>query len=63
MDGIKPELNEEKCIGCGACAAACPNDVFEIKDGKSIVKNPDNCVGCGACENACPLQIIKVKKE
>jgi len=30
-------VNQQTCIGCGACAATC-SDVFEIKDGKSYVK-------------------------
>jgi len=29
---------KEKCIGCGACVAVCPEG-FELKGGKSIVKN------------------------
>lgn len=35
---MKVEVNKEACIGCGACAAICP-DVFEIDDeGLSTVK-------------------------
>ena len=30
-------INKEKCIGCGACAASYP-DLFEIKEGKAVVK-------------------------
>ncbi len=28
---MKVKVNKEACIGCGACAAICP-DVFEIDD-------------------------------
>ena len=28
---MKFEVNEENCIGCGACQAVCP-EVFEIND-------------------------------
>ncbi len=28
---MKVNVNEDACIGCGACAAICP-DVFEIND-------------------------------
>lgn len=35
---MKVEVNQDACIGCGACAAICP-DVFEIDDaGLSTVK-------------------------
>lgn len=36
---MKVEVNKEACIGCGACAAICP-DVFEMDDeGLSSVKS------------------------
>ena len=31
-------LEKSKCIGCAACEALCPK-FFEIKDGKSHLKN------------------------
>jgi len=31
-------VDKKKCIGCGACAATCPEG-FELKNGKSNVKN------------------------
>jgi ferredoxin len=30
-------VDKDKCIGCGSCAAVC-EEVFEIKNGKAIVK-------------------------
>lgn len=40
---------EEKCVGCGACAAVCP--------AKARLENggwAGNCTGCGACVPVCP---------
>lgn len=35
---MKVKVNRDACIGCGACAAICP-DVFELDDeGLSVVK-------------------------
>ncbi|MBD3253407.1 ferredoxin [Candidatus Pacearchaeota archaeon] len=53
-------VNQEKCIGCGACAASC-GEVFEMKDGKSHVKDGQeaseaDCVKAAA-EN-CPANAI-----
>ena len=28
---MKASVNKDACMGCGACAATCPN-VFEVKD-------------------------------
>lgn len=38
-----------RCIGCGACAAVCP-------EGIGIEMDPDRgrCTACGACADACP---------
>jgi len=30
-------VNQQTCIGCGACVAVC-SEVFELKEGKSQVK-------------------------
>jgi len=52
-------VDKEKCVGCGACAASCGN-VFEMKDGKSSVKEgADPNAECikGAIEN-CPAGAI-----
>lgn len=62
-------IDEEKCIGCGACVSVCPANpnVFEIMDikgsKKSIVKNKDACIECGACVTTCPVQAIKLVQE
>ena len=42
---MKLKIDIDKCIGCGACAAGCPQE-FEIKDdGKSHLISPTGKVG------------------
>jgi len=59
----KITLNQELCVGCGACASLCP-DVFELQDdGKAKVINKDNCENCD-CEivmNSCPVGAIAIE--
>jgi len=56
-DKIKwyPSVDESKCSQCLTCVSFCKQGVYEIEDGKPIVKNPLNCVvGCIGCDRICP---------
>ncbi len=60
MDHKFPKVDKNKCTGCGACVSVCPQNVFELKDGKSNVVRPENCVECNACVDNCPVSAIKL---
>lgn len=47
------------CLGCGDCAAACPNDAICIEDGLARIL-PFRCSGCGLCARACPKHLIHI---
>jgi hypothetical protein len=49
----KPAVAEERCTGCGGCAAVCPESAAVLEGGKAWI-DPEVCVGCGACLAACP---------
>jgi ferredoxin len=55
------KVDKNKCIGCGACAAICPN-VFELgSDGKSSVKKNDNKIPCvKEAVKSCPVTAISL---
>ncbi|MBN1625519.1 MAG: 4Fe-4S binding protein [Deltaproteobacteria bacterium] len=54
----KPEVDAEKCIGCGNCVEVCPVDVYEIQDSNSVPVNADECLGCESCLEACTEDAI-----
>ncbi len=53
------KVDQEKCIGCGACVAVCP-DFFELKDGKSVIKDAKADCDVDAATEACPTSAIIV---
>ncbi len=49
------EIDENKCNGCGACAAACHEGAIAMVDGKARLMRDDYCDGWGtACLPAQP---------
>lgn len=56
-----PIVDLSRCLGCGACVAACPEDrVLELVHGQAAVVRPARCVGVGECARACPVGAITV---
>jgi ferredoxin len=58
----KIAINQNTCIGCGACVSICPQN-FEMKDGKAHVKKAE--VKKITCEKeaaeSCPVNAISIK--
>lgn len=52
------KINEDKCNGCGACAAACHEGAIEMINGKAKLTREDYCDGLGDCLPACPVNAI-----
>lgn len=52
------KIDEQKCNGCGACAAACHEGAIEMVDGKAKLTREDYCDGLGDCLPACPVDAI-----
>ena len=52
------KIDERKCNGCGACAAACHEGAIDMVDGKARLTREDYCDGLGDCLPACPTNAI-----
>ncbi len=58
------EVDEKKCMGCGACISACTYGAIELREarqGKKAVVNPVLCKGDGLCNAKCPTGAIQLK--
>ena len=52
------KINQDECIGCGACEPVCPVEcISELDDGKRII-DASKCIDCGACAGECPVNCI-----
>ncbi len=64
--------DDERCSGCGKCAAACPIDSIELvpagptdrvaKRRKRAVVDGDRCLGCGVCHAACTTGGLRMER-
>lgn len=52
------KIDEEKCNGCGACAAACHESAIEMINGKAKLTRENDCDGLGDCLPVCPVNAI-----
>lgn len=65
---MPPEIDYEKCTGCGNCVDVCAEDVFfntkgfgKIKGEKPVVTYPKVCYHCYLCVKECPVDGITLK--
>jgi len=75
VDGVA-KVDREKCVGCMACAEACPKHIIvkvpysqnELVSCRSNDKGPAvtkackvGCIGCMKCAKECPADAIKIE--
>lgn len=56
------KIDEEKCNGCGACAAACHEGAIQMINGKARLTREDYCDGLGDCLPSCPTNAISFEE-
>lgn len=54
----KPNIHENRCIGCGSCARICAHDAPLKGENGSYSIDHTKCVGCGRCIGECPRDAV-----
>ena len=67
IDGIAV-VDKEKCVACGKCVKACPNNLIEMIPYSAEYKGKDvklvcdaGCIGCKLCTRVCESDAITVE--
>jgi formate hydrogenlyase subunit 6/NADH:ubiquinone oxidoreductase subunit I len=73
-----PQVNDERCSGCGSCKEACPASAIDllIQERQISIFGPipmssapiahikeDTCIGCGLCASTCPSDVISLEQK
>ncbi|MEP7380513.1 MAG: NAD(P)-binding domain-containing protein [Gemmatimonadota bacterium] len=61
---LHPLIDSDRCIGCGSCVDACPEQPLHsplgLVNGKAVLVDAAHCIGHGACRIACPMDAIEL---
>jgi len=58
---IEIKVHEERCVGCGNCAAVCPvNNTVTMRIESGKLRSGFICEGCGLCVKVCPFNALEL---
>ena len=60
---VKPNIIDDKCVGCLQCIKSCPVKAIVKKDGKiKPFIQKDKCIGCFCCHELCLHKAIEIRE-
>jgi len=62
MGIVEPEVDAERCDGCGICERVCRRKAIRIADKLAII-DKNRCSYCGDCIRSCPFDAIGKKRK
>jgi len=61
-----PVVDPLLCIGCGACASACPARLIDMTDDgdhRTVSFELARCTYCGSCRDVCPAEAVTMSMQ
>ena len=59
-DWALPEIDPERCNGCGVCVVRCPTQALAMMGKLAFIARPENCMYSAICEEICPTGAISL---
>lgn len=57
----RPEVNSQKCAGCGTCVRSCPAHAMQLINRKAIIRRA-KCIRCFCCQELCTFKAIRIHR-
>jgi MinD superfamily P-loop ATPase len=57
-----PEVDKDKCTGCGKCGVICQFGAIVCLGGKNVLTFEQLCHSCGGCMRICPADAIRPRR-
>ncbi|MFW5731456.1 MAG: DUF362 domain-containing protein, partial [Desulfonatronovibrionaceae bacterium] len=57
--GLGPDLNQDKCAGCGTCVEVCAPGALTLDKDRAVL-DQEKCVGCASCILACRTGALQI---